>query len=135
MKCKHQKIIRNQNYFCNQQFFLYNDIYSKIFLIIFRCLHVTVHSPGSSYAASGSWSPAHVPASKTAPLLSATFTFDDHIRCMAAKQRLTKGRIKARQRKMHQIARLLELPGNVGPSCPSPPITHLSSARQDMASG
>merc|ERR1739848_735713 len=37
-----------------------------------RCLHVTVHSPGSSYAASGA-SPA-VPASKTAPLLSATFT-------------------------------------------------------------
>ena len=33
---------------------------------------------------------------------------------MAAKQRLTKGRIKARQRKMHQIAKLLELPGNIG---------------------
>ena len=94
---------------------------------------MTVHSPGSSYAASGS-SPAHVPASKTAPLLSATFTFDDHIRCMAAKQRLTKGRIKARQRKMHQIARLLELPGNVGPTCPSPPITNLSSVRQDAVS-
>ena len=105
-----------------------------MFKIIFRCLHVTVHSPGSSYAASGA-SPAHVPASKTAPLLSATFTFDDHIRCMAAKQRLTKGRIKARQRKMHQIARLLELPGNVGPSCPSPPITNLSLHRQDVASG
>ena len=77
-----------------------------IILCISRCLHVTVHSPGSSYAASGA-SPVHIPASKTAPLLSATFTFDDHIRCMAAKQRLTKGRIKARQRKMHQIARLL----------------------------
>ena len=33
----------------------------------------------------------HVPASKNMPLLSATFTFDDHIRCMAAKQRLTRG--------------------------------------------
>ena len=63
------------------------------------------------------------------PLLSATFTFDDHIRCMAAKQRLTKGRIKARQRKMHQIAKLLELPGSVGPSCPSPPTNNLSSMR------
>ena len=41
--------------------------------------------------------------------LNSKFVFDDHIRCMAAKQRLTKGRIKARQRKMHQIARLIEL--------------------------
>ena len=63
------------------------------------------------------------------PLLSATFTFDDHIRCMAAKQRLTKGRIKARQRKMHQIANLLELPGNIGPACPSPPTTNLTSVQ------
>ena len=36
----------------------------------------------------------------------------DH-RCMAAKQRLTKGRTKARQRKMHLIARLLDLPSTV----------------------
>ena len=41
--------------------------------------------------------------------LAAKFIFDDHIRCMAAKQRLTKGRMKARQRKMHMIARLIEL--------------------------
>ena len=41
--------------------------------------------------------------------LAAKFLFDDHIRCMAAKQRLTKGRMKARQRKMHLIARLIEL--------------------------
>lgn len=41
--------------------------------------------------------------------LAAKFIFDDHIRCLAAKQRLTKGRIKARQRKMHQIAKLIEL--------------------------
>lgn len=41
--------------------------------------------------------------------LSAKFVFDDHIRCMAAKQRLTKGQIKACQRKMHQIAKLIEL--------------------------
>ena len=58
------------------------------------------------------------------PLLSATFTFDDHIRCMAAKQRLTKGRIKARQRKMHQIAKLLELPGNIGKKTTSSKFHH-----------
>merc|ERR1712013_282561 len=60
----------------------------------------------------------HKPSSGNAkgtptPLLSAAFTFDDHIRCMAAKQRLTKGRTKARQRKMHLIAKLLELPDMV----------------------
>ena len=87
-----------------------------------RCLHVTVHKP--SCGARGS----------PLPLLSATFTFDDHIRCMAAKQRLTKGRTKARQRKMHQIAQLLELPGNVGPSCPSPPaMVNLHSLRKEAA--
>ena len=41
--------------------------------------------------------------------LNAKFVFDDHIRCLAAKQRLTKGRFRARQRKMHSIARLIEL--------------------------
>ncbi|CAG2166733.1 unnamed protein product [Oppiella nova] len=41
--------------------------------------------------------------------LNAKFVFDDHIRCLAAKQRLTKGRVRARQRKMHQIARLIEM--------------------------
>ena len=91
-----------------------------------RCLHVTVHSPRSSLNTAAA-SHVLIPASRSAPLLSATFTFDDHIRCMAAKQRLTKGRIKARQRKMHQIAKLLELPGNVGPACPSPPTTNLAS--------
>lgn len=42
-------------------------------------------------------------------LLSAKFVFDDHIRCLAAKQRLTKGRMKVRQKKMHAIAKLIEL--------------------------
>lgn len=42
-------------------------------------------------------------------LLSAKFVFDDHIRCLAAKQRLTKGRSKVRQKKMHAIAKLIEL--------------------------
>ena len=40
-----------------------------------RCLHLTIHKPQSSGAAG------------RVPLLSAKFIFDDHIRCMAAKQR------------------------------------------------
>ena len=87
-----------------------------------RCLHVTVHKPSSGLKGS------------PMPLLSATFTFDDHIRCMAAKQRLTKGRSKARQRKMHLIARLLDLPSSVSMSCPSPPQHTLSSLRAGAAS-
>lgn len=61
-----------------------------------RCLHLTIHRGGLT-------------ANRT-PILSAKFIFDDHIRCMAAKQRLTKGRSKARQKKMYQIAQLLEIP-------------------------
>ena len=48
-----------------------------------RCLHVTVHSPHKSSKST---------ASARQPLLSATFTFDDHIRCMAAKQRYDRKR-------------------------------------------
>lgn len=61
-----------------------------------RSLHITIRQ------SAGSANPRRV-------VLNAKFVFDDHIRCMAAKQRLTKGRAKARQRKMHQIAKLLEL--------------------------
>lgn len=64
-----------------------------------RCLHITVHRGGASHNRS--------------PLLSAKFLFDDHIRCMAAKQRLTKGRSKARQKKMYQIAQMIEMPGQI----------------------
>ncbi|XP_076312191.1 C-type lectin domain containing ema isoform X3 [Tachypleus tridentatus] len=76
-----------------------------------RCLHLTVHRPASSAGATA--------GNGRTPLLAARFVFDDHIRCMAAKQRLTKGRLKARQRKLHQIAKLLELPEHIQP-CPSP---------------
>lgn len=62
-----------------------------------RCLHLTIHRGGAT--------------TNRTPILSAKFLFDDHIRCMAAKQRLTKGRTKARQKKMFQIAQLLEIPG------------------------
>ncbi|XP_075232093.1 C-type lectin domain containing ema isoform X2 [Lycorma delicatula] len=76
-----------------------------------RCLHITIHH------------------TTTGPLIAAKFVFDDHIRCMAAKQRLTKGRLKARQKKMIQIARLLELPSNAQPT-PSPPTYNLLALRQ-----
>lgn len=59
-----------------------------------RCLHITIHRGTTNRT----------------PILNAKFIFDDHIRCMAAKQRLTKGRTKARQKKMYQIAQLLEIP-------------------------
>lgn len=62
-----------------------------------RCLHITIHRGAVG--------------TNSSPILSAKFIFDDHIRCMAAKQRLTKGRTKARQKKMTQIAQLLEISG------------------------
>ncbi|XP_037954199.1 protein CLEC16A homolog [Teleopsis dalmanni] len=64
-----------------------------------RCLYITVRRGGATH--------------NRTPLLSAKFLFDDHIRCMAAKQRLTKGRSKARQKKMYQIAQLIEMPGQI----------------------
>lgn len=76
-----------------------------------RCLHITVHRGGVS--------------NNRTPILSAKFLFDDHIRCMAAKQRLTKGRSKARQKKMYQIAQLLEIPGQMI----EPPIYPISGVR------
>ncbi|XP_053696989.1 protein CLEC16A homolog [Sabethes cyaneus] len=70
-----------------------------------RSLHLTIHRGGAT--------------NNRTPILSAKFMFDDHIRCMAAKQRLTKGRSKARQKKMFQIAQLLEIPGQMNePSFP-----------------
>uniref|UniRef100_A0A2M4BB65 Uncharacterized protein n=1 Tax=Anopheles marajoara TaxID=58244 RepID=A0A2M4BB65_9DIPT len=67
-----------------------------------RSLHLTIHRGGAT--------------NNRTPILSAKFMFDDHIRCMAAKQRLTKGRSKARQKKMFQIAQLLEIPGQLSES-------------------
>ena len=70
-----------------------------------RCLHVNVLRPTSI-----SGGPAASCRPPPRPLLAAKFMFDDHIRCMAARQRLVKGRLRARQRKMQMIARLLDLP-------------------------
>ncbi|XP_070580658.1 protein CLEC16A-like isoform X2 [Ptychodera flava] len=85
-----------------------------------RSLRVTIHKRANS---------AHV---KPTPLLAARFIFDDHIRCMAAKQRLTKGRTRARQRKMECIGTLLDLPMQSLPSTPQTPtypgpLQHVSS--------
>ncbi|RVE51629.1 hypothetical protein evm_003761 [Chilo suppressalis] len=71
-----------------------------------RCLHLTIHKP--RVGASG--------ALPRTVLLRAKFKFDDHIRSMAAKQRLTKGRTKSRQKKMQQIGRLLEVSGISAPA-------------------
>lgn len=46
--------------------------------------------------------------------------------------RLTKGRMKARQKKMQQIARLLDIPSNAQPS-PSPPTYNLLALRHQTA--
>lgn len=85
-----------------------------------RCLHITVHGRGTTGGGGGSAGGA---AGRGVPLLAARFLFDDHIRCMAAKQRLNKGRLRARQRKMHHIARLLDMP--LPQSCPpASPLRH-----------
>lgn len=87
-----------------------------------RCLHLTIYKPLSSSTGN------------RVPLLSAKFIFDDHIRCMAAKQRLTKGRIKARQKKMNQIARLLDIPTSI-PQTSTPPNYALRNLRHERIIG
>ncbi|ESO85022.1 hypothetical protein LOTGIDRAFT_196246, partial [Lottia gigantea] len=62
-----------------------------------RSLHIVVHKPSSTQH------------SRSLSLLAGRFIFDDHIRCMAAKQRLIKGRLRARQQKMATIERLLDI--------------------------
>lgn len=78
-----------------------------------RCLHITIHRGGA--------------ATNSSTILSAKFIFDDHIRCMAAKQRLTKGRTKARQKKMTQIAQLLEISGQQLKELASPSMLHAAN--------
>ncbi|XP_033335666.2 C-type lectin domain containing ema isoform X5 [Megalopta genalis] len=88
-----------------------------------RCLHLTIYKPSSSSTGN------------RVPLLSTKFIFDDHIRCMAAKQRLTKGRIKARQKKMSQIARLLDIPTSTPHSSTPPPNYALRGMRHERLVG
>uniref|UniRef100_A0A0V0G892 Uncharacterized protein n=1 Tax=Triatoma dimidiata TaxID=72491 RepID=A0A0V0G892_TRIDM len=49
------------------------------------------------------------------PMISTKFIFDDSIRCMAAQQRLSKGRMKAREEKMRQMEKLLDIPATDSP--------------------
>ncbi|XP_077979677.1 protein CLEC16A-like isoform X2 [Glandiceps talaboti] len=90
-----------------------------------RSLRVTIHKRANS---------SHV---KPTPLLAARFIFDDHIRCMAAKQRLSKGRTRARHRKMECIAILLDLPVQTTPGTPQtptyPPSLHQVTSHPGMA--
>lgn len=85
-----------------------------------RCLHITIHRGGA--------------ATNSSPILSAKFIFDDHIRCMAAKQRLTKGRTKARQKKMTQIAQLLEISGQQLKELASPSVLYAANNLRANAS-
>ena len=45
-------------------------------------------------------------------VLNSVFTFDDHIRCMAAKQHLVRARDRARRMKLEKIAQLLDINTN-----------------------
>ncbi|XP_063722479.1 protein CLEC16A-like isoform X2 [Symsagittifera roscoffensis] len=57
-----------------------------------------------------SGSPQATDTMTSTPLFSAQLKFDDHIRVMAARQRIMKGRHAARQCKMHSIMQILEFP-------------------------
>uniref|UniRef100_A0A915HL61 CLEC16A/TT9 C-terminal domain-containing protein n=1 Tax=Romanomermis culicivorax TaxID=13658 RepID=A0A915HL61_ROMCU len=79
-----------------------------------RSIFITIH--GRSSTTSG----------ESKPLLSSKFIFDDHIRCMAAKQRLTKGRQKARQYKLDLVKQILEIkPSSAHSSRSSTPLLPL----------
>ncbi|KER28824.1 hypothetical protein T265_04431 [Opisthorchis viverrini] len=88
-----------------------------------RCLHVTVHSPGhlTSTSLTGAKSmptktkvetsgvdssPRHT--FKKSALFVARFLFEDHIRCMTARQMLVRGCELARQTRLRKIAALLD---------------------------
>uniref|UniRef100_A0A4V0Y8H9 Uncharacterized protein n=1 Tax=Rhodnius prolixus TaxID=13249 RepID=A0A4V0Y8H9_RHOPR len=59
------------------------------------------------------------------PMINTKFIFDDSIRCMAAQQRLSKGRMKSREEKMRQMEKLLDIPAS-----DSPPYNLLQQLRQ-----
>ncbi|GMS91072.1 hypothetical protein PENTCL1PPCAC_13247, partial [Pristionchus entomophagus] len=69
-----------------------------------RVLHIVVEGPPRP--AGVSW---RVGAARRTPLLQAKLVFDDHIRCMAGKQRLTKGRQGARELKHSALCVVLRL--------------------------
>ncbi|CAF0812788.1 unnamed protein product [Brachionus calyciflorus] len=64
-------------------------------------------------------------------VLNSTFTFDDHIRCMAAKQHLVRARDRARRMKLEKIAQLLDFSTsnntNNSQNAQKPPFMHSHS--------
>jgi protein CLEC16A len=68
---------------------IFRDIYIQYFKDVevvndkedSRSLHITIHKPVNN-----------IYVKTSPPILNAKFTFDDHIRCMTAKQNLIKGR-------------------------------------------
>ena len=81
-----------------------------------------------SFSFSFIFRPSFSSGNSRVPLLSAKFIFDDQIRCMAANQALSKGRMKSRQKKMHSIARLLDIPLS-GQSTPSSSVFNMIRSR------
>ncbi|VDP97681.1 unnamed protein product, partial [Trichobilharzia regenti] len=73
-----------------------------------RCLHVTIHAPG--HLMSQDSSPGQLRRNSKPPILIARFLFEDHIRCMTARQLLSRGKTLVEQAKLRKIASLLDFP-------------------------
>ncbi|CAH8660538.1 unnamed protein product [Schistosoma bovis] len=78
-----------------------------------RCLHVTIHAPGHLTCQNSSpgrlFSNINNTDSKS-PIMVAKFLFEDHIRCMTARQLLSRGKTVVEQTKLRKIASLLDFP-------------------------
>ncbi|CAH8671947.1 unnamed protein product [Schistosoma rodhaini] len=78
-----------------------------------RCLHVTIHAPGHLTCQNSSpgrlFSNINNTNSKS-PIMVAKFLFEDHIRCMTARQLLSRGKTVVEQTKLRKIASLLDFP-------------------------
>ncbi len=64
-----------------------------------RSLNITIKSPSTA-------------TGRPDVRLNSVFTFDDHIRCMAAKQHLVRARDRARRMKLEKIAQILDVVTN-----------------------
>lgn len=62
-----------------------------------RSLQISIIQPTSAYSAS----------TKPLTVFSGRFIFDDHIRCVTARQYLDQGRVKLREEKLNQVERML----------------------------
>ena len=67
-------------------------------------------------------------------VLNSVFTFDDHIRCMAAKQHLVRARDRARRMKLEKIAQLLDISSNNNSSTANKNLISESSVTPTMNS-